>query len=178
MSSERPSPDAWGRHLAAALRPIRKARGLSAVEMASLMGMDRRNNANFEAGKGRLNLERLLKFAEVTDSDPWAILAGVLMGSPRLARDAADNKLVMVFLILLAEFEAQLGEGIRTLDTADAVSAFREAFRTLEESLASRRERLPADWLKTGSAKVGLGAAPPSDEDPASSRSQTPSRDE
>src|SRR5580692_3198189 len=117
MSSERPSPDVWGRHPATALRPIRRARRLSTVEVASLMGMDRRNYANFEAGKGRLNLERILRFAEVTDSDPWAILAAVLMGSPRLARDAADNKLVMVFLILLAEFEGQVGEGIRTLDT-------------------------------------------------------------
>jgi transcriptional regulator with XRE-family HTH domain len=166
MSSERPSSEAWGRDLTAALRQIRKARGLSAVEMASLMGMDRRNYANFETGKGRLNLERLLRFAEVTDSDPWAILAGVLMGSPRLAWDAADNKLVMVFLILLAEFEGQFGEGIRTLDTADAVSAFREAFRTLEASLTSRRERLPADWLRTGSAKVGLGATPSTNGDP------------
>src|ERR1700722_11613881 len=129
MSSERPTPDAWGRHLATALRAIRRSRGLSTAQMAVLMEMDRRNYANFEAGKGRLNLVRILRFAEVTDSDAWAILAGVLMGSPRLARDAADNKLVTVFLILLAEFDGQLGEGVRSLDTAEIVSVFREAFR-------------------------------------------------
>lgn len=168
MSSERPAPDAWGQRLAAALRPIRRSRGLSTARMAALMGMDRRNYANFEAGKGRLNLERILRFAEVTDSDPWAILAGVLMGSPRLARGAADNKLVTVFLILLAEFEGQLGETIRTLDTAEAVSAFREAFRTLEASATAKRERLPADWLRKGAAKIGLGAGPPGDDDAGS----------
>jgi hypothetical protein len=133
--------------------------------MAALMQMDRRNYANFEAGKGRLNVGRILRFAEVTDSDPWAILAGVLMGSPRLAGGAADNKLVTVFLILLAEFEGQLGEGIRALDTAEAVSAFREAFRSLEASVTLKRERLSADWLKTGSAKIGLGVSPRNDED-------------
>jgi transcriptional regulator with XRE-family HTH domain len=178
MSSERPAPEAWSRHLAAALRQIRRSRGLTTAEAAALMQLDRRNYANFEAGKGRLNVARILRFAEVTDSDPWAILAGVLMGSPRLARDAADNKLVMVFLILLAEFEGQFGEGIRTLDTADGISAFREAFRVLEASLTSRRERLPADWLKTGSAKVGMGARPSNDEDATSAPSKTPSRDE
>jgi len=165
MSSERPTPEAWSRHLAAALRAIRRSRGLGIAQMAALMEMDRRNYANFEAGKGRLNLERVLRFAEVTDSDPWAILAGVLMGSPRLARGAADNKLVTVFLILLAEFEGQSGEAIRTLDTAEAVSAFREAFRTLEASLTARRERLPSDWLRQGAAKIGLGGGPLSDDD-------------
>jgi transcriptional regulator with XRE-family HTH domain len=166
MSSERPTTDAWGQHLGAALRPIRRSRGLSTAEMAALMEMDRRNYANFEAGKGRLNVARILRFAEVTDSDPWAILAGVLMGSPQLARWAADNKLVTVLLILLAEFESQLGEGVRTLETAEAVSAFREAFRTLEASAAARRERLPADWLQKGAAKIGLGVGPLSDDDP------------
>jgi transcriptional regulator with XRE-family HTH domain len=166
MSSERPTPEAWGQHLAAALRPIRRSRGLSTAQAAALMSMDRRNYANFEAGKGRLNLGRILRFAEVTDSDPWAILAAVLMGSPRLARRAADNKLVTVFLILLAEFDGQVGEAIATLDTTEAVSAFRDAFRTLEESASAKRERLPSDWLKKGAARVGLGVGPPGGDEP------------
>jgi hypothetical protein len=74
-----------------------------------------------------------------------------------------------VFLILLAEFEGQFGEAIRTLDTAEAVSAFREAFRTLEASMTAKRERLPADWLKQGAARIGLGVGPLSDEDSESS---------
>jgi len=165
MSSERPTPEAWSRHLASALREIRRSRGLSSAELAALMQMDRRNYANFEAGKGRLNVARILKFAEVTDSDPWAILAGALMGAPRLARGAADNKMVTLFVILLAEFEGQFGDAIRTLDTSEAVSAFREAFRALEASLTSKRERLPADWLRHGSVKIGLDAGSPTDED-------------
>lgn len=166
MSSEGPAPDVWGLNLAAALRLVRRSRGLSTVEVARLMDMDRRNYAYFEAGSGRLNLARILKFAEATDSDPWAILAAVVTGSPRLARGAADNKLVTVFFLLLAEFDGQVGEAARTLDTAEAVSAFREAFRTLEESATAKRDRQPTDWLKRGAAKIGLGVGPAGGDDP------------
>jgi hypothetical protein len=75
----------------------------------------------------------------------------------------------MVFLILLAEFEGQYGEGMRAVDTAEAVSVFREAFRALEASVTSKRERLAADWLSKGSAKIGLGGRAPSDDNPESS---------
>lgn len=159
MASECRTPDGWGPRLATALRAIRVARGLTTTETASRMRLDRRNYANFEAGKGRLNLERVIRFAEVTDSDPWAILAAVLMGSPGLARDAADNKLVLVFHILLAEFAGQVGERVRDIETADAVSAFQEAFRGLEAAAVSRTERRSADWLKLGLAKLGLDAS-------------------
>jgi transcriptional regulator with XRE-family HTH domain len=157
MSSEPPTAKAWGPHLAEALRSIRTARGLSAAQLADLMGMDRRNYANFEAGKGRLNLERVLAFAQATDSDAWAILAGVVMGAPQLAWEAADNKLLVAFFILLGEFDHEFGAAIRTLDTAEIVTAFREAFRSLETTLTDKRSRLGTDWLQEGAARIGLG---------------------
>lgn len=157
MSPERRPAEPWGRSLAQALREIRRARGLSAVQAAGLMGMDRRNYANFEAGRGRLNVGRILRFAEVTDSDPWAILAGVLLGMPRLAQEAADNKMLLAFFILLGEFETRFGEDVGTLETADVISAFGQAFKTLEGSLAERRSRLAVNWLQEGAARIGLG---------------------
>jgi hypothetical protein len=54
---------------------------------------------------------------------------------------------------------------MRNLDTAEAISAFREAFRTLEASVTAKRERLPADWLKHGVAKIGLGVGVDEDAD-------------
>ena len=157
MSSPHPAPEAWGQSRAQALRAIRKARGLSTARAAALMGMDRRNYANFETGRGRLNVERVLQFAKVTDSDPWAILASVLMGSPDLARNAADNKFVTVFLILLAEFQEQMGADIRRLDTAEALATFRDAFKDLEDAVIAKKNRLPQDWFRDGAAKIGLG---------------------
>jgi transcriptional regulator with XRE-family HTH domain len=159
MSPERLPAESWGRSLAQALRQIRQARGLSATQAAALMGMDRRNYANFEAGKGRLNVVRILRFAEVTDSDPWAILASVLMKTPRLAVEVADNKLLLAFFILLGEFEARFGQDMGTLQTADVISAFSQAFRTLEASLADRQARLAIDWLQEGAARIGLGSS-------------------
>src|SRR5580698_2942764 len=116
MSSE---PDAWGPRLATVLRAVRKARGLSAAQMAERMGMDRRNYGNFEAGRGRLNLARLVVFAQATDSDAWAILAAVLLDVPQLALGAIDNKMMVAFYILLAEFSAEFGGTLQLLDTAE-----------------------------------------------------------
>jgi transcriptional regulator with XRE-family HTH domain len=158
MIPTRSTPEAWGPRLARALRAIRRGRGFTTAQMAQLMHMDRRNYANFEAGKGRLNLARVLQFAEVTDSDAWAILAAVLIGASRLAIGSADNKLLLAFLILLAEFEKEFGEALRTLDTADAVAAFRQAFVALEAALLEKRARLPSDWLQKGAAGLGLGS--------------------
>jgi transcriptional regulator with XRE-family HTH domain len=165
MSSERSTPEAWGQHLTKALRAVRKARGMSGAQVAASMGMDRRNYINFESGKGRLNLARIVAFAQVTDSDAWAILAAVMMGTPRLALVAANNKLLTAFFILLGEFEQELGDALRTLDTADVVSAFRDAFRTLAASAEEKRARLPVQWLQEGVARMGLAAALEPDED-------------
>ena len=156
MSPERLPPKTWARSLAQALREIRQVRGLSTAQISDLMGMERRNYANFEAGKGRLNLERVLRFAEVTDSDPWAILASVVMGRPRLAVEAADNKMLMAFFILLGEFEAQSGAALGAIETADAISAFAQAFKALESSLADKRARRAVEWLQEGASRTGV----------------------
>jgi transcriptional regulator with XRE-family HTH domain len=168
MSPERLPPAAWARSLAQALREIRKVRGLSTVQISALMGMDRRNYANFEAGKGRLNLERVLRFAEVTDSDPWAILASVVMGRPQLAGEAADNKMLLAFFILLGEFEAQFGAGLRVIETADAISAFAQAFKALETSMAEKRTRSAAEWLQEGASRTGVRSSRKLSEDNSS----------
>ncbi|HEX5262314.1 MAG TPA: helix-turn-helix transcriptional regulator [Phenylobacterium sp.] len=165
MSSELPAPATWGLRLTKALQAVRKARGLTAGQVADLMGMDRRNYTNFEAGKGRLNLTRLLSFAQVTDSDGWAILAAVLGGAEQLAPGAADNKMLLAFFLLLGEFEERFGGDLRLLDTADVVSAFSAAFKTLESVLAEKRARLPADWLREGAAKLGPGSSARLNED-------------
>lgn len=156
MNPERRPAEAWGRNLAQALRQIRKVRGLTIAQAAHLMHMDRRNYANFEAGKGRLNVHRLLHFAEVTDSDPWALLAGILMGAPQLASGAVNNKLLLAFFILLGEFEARVGEGLEMLETTDVISAFGQAFNALEAALQERQARSATRWLEEGAARIGL----------------------
>jgi transcriptional regulator with XRE-family HTH domain len=161
MSSERPLPADWGRNLAKALGAIRKTRGLSTAEMAARMGLDRRSYANFEAGKGRLNVARVLAFAAATDSDAWAILAGVLIGAPDLPLEAADNKLLLTFFILMAEFEQAFGDRLRRLETAEIITAFREAFRLLEGSLSNKPASRADEWLREGAERIGFAPGSP-----------------
>jgi transcriptional regulator with XRE-family HTH domain len=156
MSSERAPLEAWGQHLAKALRAIRKARGLSAAQVAGRMGMDRRNYGNFEAGRGRLNVERILLFAQATDSDGWAIMASALVGARGLALGAADNKLLLAFFLLLGEFDERVGASMRLLDTAEVVTAFNAAFSALEAAIAERQSRFPEGWLREGAARIAL----------------------
>jgi transcriptional regulator with XRE-family HTH domain len=157
MSFEQPAPGAWGRNFKAALRPIRIARGISVAQMARLMGMDRRSYGNFEAGRGKVSVEKVFEFAALTDSDPWSILAAVSMDAPGLAANAAGNKLTKVFLIALRDFERTTGQAMRLVHPGEAFTAFQEAFQQLA-SLAETRKALAApDWLKSGSSPPDNG---------------------
>jgi transcriptional regulator with XRE-family HTH domain len=104
MTSDRSAQDTWSRHLAQALRAIRRSRQLSTIEVAQRMDLARRTYAAFEAGDGQVNIERIMKFARATDSDGYAIILSVMIGAPELAVRAADNKLLTAFTILLQEF--------------------------------------------------------------------------
>ena len=157
FSSEQPSPEAWGRNMKAALRPIRIARGISVAQMAKLMGIDRRSYANFEGGKGKVSIEKVFEFAVLTDSDPWAILAAVSMDAPDLAGNAAANKLAKVFLLALRDFERTTGPAMRFVHPGEAFTEFQEAFQKLANLAAARQALAAPDWLKAGSP-------PPDDE--------------
>ena len=68
------------------------------IDVAQGMNMALRSYEHFESGAGRINIERIHRFAEVTDSDPHGRRAGVSASrraafmlppsvGPRLARD-------------------------------------------------------------------------------------------
>ena len=77
--------------LSTALRLIRTHRRLRAADVAKSMNMALRSYEHFESGGGRINIERVHRFAEVTDSDPHAILAALALGSPAFALRCADT---------------------------------------------------------------------------------------
>lgn len=117
--------------LAQALRGVRRLRGLSTAEVARAMNLPRRSYEHFEAGTGRLNIDRVLAFAEVTQSDGYAILAAVLLGAPDLARRCADNKLAAILLMALQDFQAQAGDEVARLSPQALISAFEDMFAGL-----------------------------------------------
>ena len=156
MASDPSAPDAWSRHLSHALRAVRRARQLSAIEVARRMGLPRRTYGFFEAGGGCMNIARIMEFARVTESDPYAIVASVMIGSPALAVRTMDNKILMAFAILLQEFNADVGDDVRQVETSAVISAFSAAFKSFSNAAAARSENSSTEWLNAGASKLGL----------------------
>ncbi len=139
--------------LSSALRLIRAHRRMKSAEVAEAMGMAQRSYEHFEAGGGRINLERIHRFAEVTDSDPYAILAALALGSPRFALRSADNKLMTILTVALQEFDETLGDVIVELDARTLINAFTRTMKDLALQ-AVRRDSAAQDWLETRVARL------------------------
>jgi transcriptional regulator with XRE-family HTH domain len=144
-----------GELLSTALRAIRRERRLRTSEVARAMGMPLRSYEHFEAGRGRLDLARLERFADATDSDPYAIVAAIILKRPGLALRASDNKLMVVMMLALDDFDDDLGEDIRLLEPRVLVGAFRRVFQDLAEHVR-KRDLSVERWLDDRSRKVGL----------------------
>ena len=132
----------------AALKAIRKLRGLSTQEVALAMHMPLRTYEHFEAGQGRLNLDYVHRFCGVTDSDPYALLFAISIGSPDFATRAADNKFATIFTIMLQAFDEKVGDGIRDLDARTLIAIFGEMFDGL--SAAAERQAAASAFLQEG----------------------------
>ncbi|KAK0329819.1 hypothetical protein LTR94_035221, partial [Friedmanniomyces endolithicus] len=106
-----------GELLSAALKLVRKARGMSSRQTADAMHMSIRTYQRFEAGETRLNLDHIHRFAKATASDPHAIVMSVMIGSPRFALNTADNMLSTILIVGVQKLELAVGDGIAELDT-------------------------------------------------------------
>lgn len=144
-------PDA--KLLGASARAVRKHRGLTARDVSVRMNQPQRTFEYFESGAGRVNLDQIRRFARATNSDPYAILVGLGLADPEFARRCNDNKLMLVFMIALAEFNTSMGDRIATIDARTLVEAFTETFRKLE---AENRERDGAaeSWIEAGKERL------------------------
>lgn len=140
--------------LAAAMRAIRKERRLRPSEMARLMGMPIRSYEHFEAGRGRLSFDRIVRFAEVTNSDPIALMAVLPLRKPEFAVHCADNKLMTILLLAVGELEDTLGPDIAYLSSGTLVGAFTRLMNDLVENVR-RRDTFAEHWLQDHSVPRG-----------------------
>lgn len=139
--------------LSASLRLIRNHRRLKTADIAQSMGMALRSYEHFEAGGGRVNLERIHRFAEVTDSDPYAILAALALGSPDFALRTTDNKLMTILMVALQEFDEEVGDVLAELDARTIINTFTRALKEL--ALQSvRRDTAANAWLQQRLGKL------------------------
>ncbi|MBG7614678.1 XRE family transcriptional regulator [Brevundimonas sp. BAL450] len=117
------------------------------------MNMAQRSYEHFEAGAGRVNLERIHRFAEATDSDPYAILASLALGSPEFALRCADNKLMTIVMVALQDFDRDHGALAASLDARTLINAFDRLFKDLGE-LAVQRDQDARAWLASGADRL------------------------
>ena len=110
MTSGVPQRSARQRTFTEMLRGVRALRSYTRQSVARRMGVEPRSFERFEAGEVRLDLERMFAFAAAADCDPMALVAGVYLERPDLARRCADNKLMQIQAISFARLSEQLGE--------------------------------------------------------------------
>jgi transcriptional regulator with XRE-family HTH domain len=136
--------------LSQALRAVRRLRGKRSAEVAAALDLPLRSYEHFESGKGRLNVERVQLFALATESDPYAILASLWMGSPQFAARCANNKLMTILVLALQDFDRAAGDDLTTLDGQTLIAAFEKTFAELREEAMKRNGD---DWLKARYAR-------------------------
>ena len=135
------------------MRAIRKSRRMRTAEVASAMGMPVRTYEHLEEGNGRITYQRIVAFAEATNSDAIAILTAPAFGSPDFALRCADNKLMTVMMLAMMELDADLGSDIMFLEAGTLVGAFKSLSKNLAEHVR-KRDTFAEEWLKTGSTKL------------------------
>ncbi|MGK2912334.1 MAG: helix-turn-helix domain-containing protein [Sphingobium sp.] len=143
--------------LSNALRGIRRKRSLKTAEVARRMAMAQRSYEMFEAGTGRVTMERIMAFAEATDSDPFALLLAVPFQSAQFAIDCADTKLAMIMVMSLQEFSNDRASDIVFLEPPNIIGAFQRLFNELGAKLDDN-EAFLSKWLSGRTGSIGLGA--------------------
>ena len=138
--------------LSEALKLVRRHRGLTAPQVASAMRMALRTYERFEAGGSRLNVDYIHRFAVATNSDPYAIIMAVAVGSPHLARRCADNKLVTTLTIGAQRLDHLIGDRMQFLEARAIIVAVCAMFDQLVAH--SDEQQLATRWLKTGEADL------------------------
>lgn len=133
--------------LSAAIRGIRRLRGLSATETAAGMHLALRTYQDFEAGRGRLNVDYVHRFCRFVDADPDAIFASLTIGSPEFAIRCATNKFMRIVMIAMQEINDQLGDRLAAIEARTIVAVANAGVRDMIERSVGGTEE---DWLKAG----------------------------
>lgn len=160
MASPIDSDLSRGVRLSQALKAVRRKRGLRTTEVARAMGLPLRSYEHFEAGNGRLNIDRVHQFAQALEVDPYAILAAVDIASPAFAARCADNKLMTIFLMALQEFDAAGQEDLTRIDARSLITGFTRLFDGLI-ARARDEDAFVEDWMDD---KTLFGPGAPPDE--------------
>lgn len=140
-----------------AARSIRKKRNLRTTVVAERMGLPLRTYELFEAGGGLLSPDRIRRFAEATDSDPFAIMLAVMFGDAEFALACADTKLVLIMVMHLQSFSEDHGPDLAYLEPPNLIGAFERVFKELGAKLKDNEAFLQR-WFDGRAGSISLGA--------------------
>ncbi len=149
------------RLLSQILKALRKERRMTAAEVAAGMGIAVRTYQDFEAGKGDLDLNKILLFATATATDAVSIVLALLFRDPDLARQSMDNKLPTTFWISFKEFRDDVGEQLNVVPPALLLEGFRRVYEEIKLYLRKRADSAE-DWLERAIADA---YRPPGDDE-------------
>lgn len=127
-----------GRLLHTIIKAIREERRMRPPQVAAAMGIGLRTYEEFEAGRGRLDLEKVRLFGLATDSDAVAITLGLLFGSKDSAMRALENKGSTILWIAMQEFEEDVGDQMAVIPGSFVLETLRQAFNRLRDYLLKR----------------------------------------
>lgn len=147
------------------LKALRRMRGVRAQDMAKAMNMSRRAYENFENGKSRLNVARIHRFATLLHADPHAILAAFEIRSPEFALRCANNKMMMLLMLGLEDFDAQAQDTIVGLDPLDLMKMIKAFFDGLGEK-AKDQDGVVRQWREEKAARDAQNEADDDNEGP------------
>ena len=111
-----------------------------------------RTYERFESGATRLNLDHIHRFAAATNSDPYALILSVVIGSSELARRCADNKMATILTVAIQRFDQAIQDRLMDLDARTLITAITGMFDTLLDG-DETSEQAQA-WLQTGAAEL------------------------
>jgi transcriptional regulator with XRE-family HTH domain len=143
------------RSLSAALKKLRLRKGLRSSDLARGMHIGLRTYQRFEAGDLGLDLDKIFRFANVADADPWGIVFAAEFGSEDFALHCAGNQAASILLTMLRRFDRRSGKDLAALDPRSLVMIFSQSF----DQITLRAERLNSDleqWMFDESF-AGLG---------------------
>ncbi|MGV9006062.1 MAG: helix-turn-helix domain-containing protein [Brevundimonas sp.] len=152
MSGVPPDLPRDGELLSAAVKAVRKHRGMTTAEVANAMNMALRTYERFESGATRLNLDHIHRFAAATNSDPYALILSVVIGSPELARRCADNKMATILTVAIQRFDRTIQDRLLDLDARTLISAVTGMFDTLLDGNETSEQA--QEWLQSGAAEL------------------------
>jgi len=143
--------------LAQAIRGIRRKRDLKVQDVAQRMNLPLRSYELFESGRGRFTFERIMAFAEATDSDPFAIMLTTSLRSADFAIACADTKLVLIVVMHLQSFYEERGADIAYLEPPNLIGGFERLFKELGAKLDDN-EAFLRRWLENRPGSISLGS--------------------